>query len=81
MDEAEKRIFERAETVGLGVGLYADYGNAQRLYVLRGYIPDGRGLTHQNQPVKPGNDVFVDDDLVLYFTKERRQRIVYVQSM
>jgi GNAT superfamily N-acetyltransferase len=70
MDEAEKRIFERSKVVGLGVGLYADYGAAQRMYVRRGYVPDDRGLMYNNRPVPPGHDVFVDDDLVLYFTKE-----------
>lgn len=33
-----------AAIVGLGVGLYADYGAAQRIYVRRGYLPDGRGV-------------------------------------
>jgi ribosomal protein S18 acetylase RimI-like enzyme len=72
MDEAEKRMFARSSVVGLGVGLYADYGPAQRMYALRGYIPDGRGITYKEQPVKPGHDVFVDDDLLLYLVKERK---------
>ncbi|MFA5309450.1 MAG: GNAT family N-acetyltransferase [Dehalococcoidales bacterium] len=71
MDEAEKRIFEKSQVAGLGVGLYADYGAAQQLYVKRGYVPDGRGLMYNSQPVSPGRDVFVDDDLLLYFTRER----------
>jgi GNAT superfamily N-acetyltransferase len=70
MDEAEKRIFKKSKYAGLGVGLYADYGPAQRMYVRRGYIPDGRGLMHKNKPVNPGHDVFVDDDLLLYLVKE-----------
>jgi len=73
MDEAEKRIFQRAAIAGLGVGLYADYGNAQRMYVKRGYIPEGRGLVYKNRPVKPGSDITVDDDLLLYFTKGRKR--------
>jgi GNAT superfamily N-acetyltransferase len=72
MDEAEKRIFERSNIAGIGVGLYADYGPAQRMYILRGYVPDGNGLSYNNQLVNPGHDVFVDDDLLLYFTKERK---------
>jgi GNAT superfamily N-acetyltransferase len=72
MDEAEKRIFEKSRFAGLGVGLYADYGPAQQMYVRRGYVPDGRGIWHKNQQVMPGHDVFVDDDLLLYFMKERR---------
>jgi len=72
MGEAEKRIFERSPAAGIAVGLYADYGPAQLMYARRGYVPDGRGLMYKNQPVKPGRDVFVDDDLVLFFTKERK---------
>ena len=72
VDEAERRIFERSPVVGIGVGMYADYGPAQRMYILRGYVPDGRGLYHNNTPVVPGQDVPVDDALVLHFTKERK---------
>ncbi len=72
LDEAERRIFERSSVIGIGVGLYADYGAAQRLYIKRGYIPDGRGLMYNNRPAKPVHDVFVDDNLVLYFTKEHK---------
>ena len=49
--------------------MYPDYGNAQRLYVLRGYVPDGRGLTYKYQVLKPLECTINDDDLVLYFTK------------
>ena len=42
MDEAESRVKRRSQTVGIGVGLTPDYGPAQRLYVRRGYVPDGR---------------------------------------
>jgi len=71
VDEAERRTFERSPRVGIGVGMYADYGPAQRMYVLRGYVPDGRGLCHRNKFVVAGERVPVDDDLVLYFIKER----------
>lgn len=56
--------------IGLGVGLYKDYGHAQKLYVKRGYIPDGLGVTYDYKPVKPGSSQPVDDDLVLWFTKK-----------
>ena len=55
--------------IGLGVGLYADYGPAQRLYVSLGYRPDGRGVTSGEQPVEPGASMPVDDDLVLWLIK------------
>jgi GNAT superfamily N-acetyltransferase len=74
MDEAENRIYQHAEFAGLGVGLYADYGPAQQMYVRRGYFPDGHGLMHHNKPVPPGANVLVDDDLLLYYIKERPSR-------
>ena len=69
LEIAEQLAATRSELVGLGVGLYHDYGNAQKLYIKRGYLPDGRGLTYQYQSVNPGRSVFVDDDLVLFFIK------------
>ncbi|MFD9899223.1 GNAT family N-acetyltransferase [Mesorhizobium sp. NPDC059025] len=55
--------------IGLGVGLYADYGAAQRLYVRLGYLPDGRGITYGEKPVAADQPVRVDDDLILWLTK------------
>jgi len=69
MDDAEELIATRSGTVGIGVGMYPDYGNAQRLYVKRGYIPDGRGLTYAGKVLEPMATVTNDDSLVLYFTK------------
>ncbi|MFC1948762.1 GNAT family N-acetyltransferase [Chloroflexota bacterium] len=71
VDEAERRIFERSPVAGIGVGLHADYGAAQRMYVLRGYVPDGLGLAYKEHQVRPGQEVRVDDDLCLYFIKEK----------
>ncbi len=72
LDEAEARAAERSDTVGIGVGLFSDYGAAQRLYIRRGYIPDGRGLYVHDRVVQYGESVIVDDDLVLNFTKQLR---------
>jgi GNAT superfamily N-acetyltransferase len=69
LDDAERIIARRSPVAGIGVGLYADYGAAQRLYVRRGYVPDGRGIFVNERCVQPGEQVIVDDDLVLYFTK------------
>jgi GNAT superfamily N-acetyltransferase len=69
MDEAERRVAERGRIVGIGVGLYDDYGPAQRMYVLRGYVPDGRGAAHRNLPVRGGETVRADDDLVIHLTR------------
>lgn len=55
---------------GIGVGLTSDYGPAQRLYISRGYEPDGKGIVWQNRFPNYGERVKVDDDLILYFTKQ-----------
>lgn len=55
--------------VGIGVGLYADYGAAQRLYAKLGYQPDGRGITYAGKHAIPDQTVSVDDDLILWLTK------------
>jgi len=55
--------------IGIGVGLYQDYGPAQRLYVRLGYLPDGRGITYRNVVVTGGATVRVDDELVLWLIK------------
>ena len=69
MDKAERKVSERSSVAGIGVGMAPDYGAAQRLYVLRGYVPDGKGLTRDGKPVTPGDEITVDDGLVLYLTK------------
>ena len=55
--------------VGIGVGLYRDYGPAQRLYSKLGYVLDGRGVSYKNADVEPGSLVTVDDDLVIWMVK------------
>jgi GNAT superfamily N-acetyltransferase len=72
LDEAEGRIAGRSAIAGIGVGMTPDYGPAQRLYVLRGYVPDGRGLASHDRILQHGDQVQVDDDLVLRFTKDLR---------
>ena len=44
MNAAEELAAGYADIVYLGVGLHSGYGAAQRLYVKRGYIPDGSGV-------------------------------------
>lgn len=55
--------------IGIGVGLYAAYGPAQRLYVKLGYVPDGHGAVYKDVAAKPGERYRLDDDLILYFVK------------
>ena len=70
IDKCEKFVSNKYDYIGLGVGLYKDYGSAQRLYTQNGYILDGNGLMYNNIEVEPGRDVFVDDDLLLYLYKK-----------
>ena len=72
---AEQCAFESHETVGLGVGLYQDYGQALKLYVKFGYKPDGQGITYHYKTVSPGASVCLDDDLTLWFTKARSTKV------
>lgn len=72
MDKAEHEIAKTGSVAGIGVGMTSDYGAAQRLYILRGYIPDGRGLHWRDHHVQHHEDVVIDDDLALYLTKELR---------
>jgi GNAT superfamily N-acetyltransferase len=70
LDRAESAASARSPVVGLGVGLYSDYGAAQRIYVRRGYLPDGRGIMYRNQPVEPWATIRIDDDAALMLTRQ-----------
>ena len=70
MEEAEKRAKLLSDKVTLGVGLHSGYGPAQRLYIKRGYIPDGTGVWYQNH--QPAMNAIYEDigELVLYLSKD-----------
>lgn len=61
---------ENYQSIGIGVGLYRDYGRAQRLYIQLGYVPDGEGVTYKYQTTTPGNSYPLDDDLVIWLKKK-----------
>ena len=69
LEEAEKRVRLISDKVTLGVGLHSGYGPAQRLYIKRGYIPDGTGVWYQNH--QPAMNAVCEDigELVLYLSK------------
>lgn len=72
MDAAEKLASEYSDIIYLGVGLHSGYGSAQRMYVKRGYIPDGTGVYYDDVPCAPYEKYMNDDCLNLYFTKKLR---------
>jgi GNAT superfamily N-acetyltransferase len=70
MNAAENLIAKNHQTVGIRVGLTRDYGAALRIYVKRGYLPDGLGISQNNRFPLYGDKITIDDDLALSFTKE-----------
>jgi ribosomal protein S18 acetylase RimI-like enzyme len=72
MDAAEQRIAVRSPVAGIGVCLHTDYGAAQVLYARRGYVPDGRGVHYHGHYPQYGEQVQIDDDLVLHLTRQLR---------
>lgn len=72
MEKAENEIAKVSPMAGIGVGMDSDYGAAQRLYVSRGYIPDGRGLYYRGHYPAYGEKITVDDSLAIYLTKKLR---------
>ena len=71
---AEAEVACHSEVVGIGVGLHPGYNAAQRLYVIRGYLPDGRGVTYRDRYIDEGSHVLLDDDLALHLTKQLRSK-------
>ena len=71
MDAAEQRAADRGiTTLGITVGLFDEYGPAQRMYARRGYIPDGRGACPGQRPLGEGAQVRLDHDVIIWLTKE-----------
>ena len=69
MDIAEQIASDYSDTVYLSVGLHSGYGSAQRMYVKRGYLPDGSGVWYRDEICPQGANCRNDDDLVLYLSK------------
>jgi GNAT superfamily N-acetyltransferase len=72
LDQAEAQIACRSDVVGIGVGLHPGYNDAHRLYVKRGYIPDGQGVTYRDRYLREGEQVLLDDDLLLHLIRRTR---------
>lgn len=72
MDIAEQIASKYADIVYLGVGMHSGYGSAQRMYVKRGYIPDGTGVWYKDKACEPYDGCRNDDDLILYLSKRLR---------
>lgn len=69
MDTVESIANETNKAVTLAVGLHSGYGSAQRMYVKRGFIPDGSGVWFNDRNHEQYADCKNNDDLVLYMMK------------
>jgi GNAT superfamily N-acetyltransferase len=65
---AESVISNDYNCVGLGVGLYVDYGPVEDLYISNGYVPDVNSNT-ANARLVSGNYIRLDDELMVYLFK------------
>lgn len=65
----DKAKAKGCDTIGIGVGLTKDYGPAQILYVRKGYVPDGYGVTYDREAVSTHASYRMDDDLSLMMVK------------
>lgn len=66
---AEDEARKRSDTIGLRVGLHGGYGAAQRMYVQRGYVPDGAGALVEGTVAEEGATIRLDDNATLRMTK------------
>ena len=71
LDAAEREAFSRSDMVFLAVGLHSGYGPAQRIYVKRGYIPDGSGVWYQGRNLEQYAPCVNGDDLLLFMYKKK----------
>lgn len=76
MDAAEDEAAKIADTVCLAVGLHSGYGPAQRMYIKRGYMPDGSGVWYKGRPLEQYAPCVNDDELLLYLSKPLRGQTV-----
>jgi GNAT superfamily N-acetyltransferase len=71
MDVAEQLARDRGiAALGITVGLFDEYGPAQQLCGRCGYIPDSRGACQGQRNLRRGMQVTMDDDLIIWLTKD-----------
>ena len=70
LDIAEIEAAKLANRVYLAVGVHSGYGPAQRMYVKRGYLPDGSGVWYKGKVLEQYAPCCNDDELVLFMSKK-----------
>ena len=70
LDVVEAEAAKISDHEFLAVRVHSGYGPAQRIYVKRGYIPDGSGVWYQGKQLEQYAPCVNDDDLLLFLSKE-----------
>ncbi len=70
LDAIERYVKAYSSMICLGVGLHYGYGAAQRMYVKRGYVPDGSGVWFNGERLEQYAPCENNDDLILYLSKQ-----------
>ena len=70
LDTAESIAGQHCNKIYLDVCLNSDYGPAQRFYIKRGYIPDGKGVYYKEKICEADVAYRNDDELTLCLVKE-----------
>ena len=70
LDIAEDIAKQHSNKIYLDVCLNSDYGAAQRLYIKRGYIPDGKGVYYKEKICETDAVCRNNDELTLCLVKE-----------
>lgn len=70
MDKAESIARKFSDKIYLDVCLNSEYGAAQKLYVKRGYLPDGKGVYYKEHVCAVNEKCYNDDELTLCLIKE-----------
>lgn len=70
LDVVEAEAKKITDQIFLAVGLHSGYGAAQRIYVKRGYLPDGNGVWYRGKILEQYVPCCNDDDLLLFMSKK-----------
>lgn len=70
MNVAEEIAKKYSDKVYVDVCLSSEYGPAQRLYVKRGYVPDGKGVYYEEKICETNAVCKNDDELTLCLVKQ-----------
>jgi GNAT superfamily N-acetyltransferase len=70
LDIIEDIAKQHCNKIYLDVCLNSDYGPAQRFYIKRGYIPDGKGVYYEEKICETDAVCKNDDELTLCLVKE-----------